>query len=151
MASSLDIKYKRPIGWASSVTTSLLGSSIMLQGDTKDHRFRHISGFRYKTTRYLLNSMETKGAYDPRFLDFQTFLSFDITDKLEWSFLGNYASNVYHFIPETRVTKFGLWNQPMEFVVDFEGNKKMNSKPIPFHGAQLQYKGDFSLKLKHHL
>jgi hypothetical protein len=148
LSSTLDIRYKKPIGWASSVNASLLGTSIMLQGDSKNHRFRHISGFRYKTTKYLLNSTETKGDYEPRFLDFQTYISYDLSDKLEVSFLGNYASNQYHFVPVTRRTSFGMFNQPMELLIYFEGNEK--DEFITYMGAlSLNYKvkDDFTLKL----
>ena len=124
MSSVLDIKYKRPNGWGGAVSGSLFGGSVMLHGDSFGHRFHHISGLRYKTTKYLLNSLETSGDYDPRFLDFQTYLSFDLTDRIELGFLGNCSTNVYNFKPHDRRTKFGLLNQPMELRMFFEGSEK---------------------------
>lgn len=32
-------------------------------------------GVRYKTNRYLLGSLETKGEYKPNFLDYQTYIT----------------------------------------------------------------------------
>ncbi len=123
MSSALDIKYKKPTEWGGAFTASLLGGSLMIQGDNKNHRFRHISGIRYKSTKYVLNSMETQGDYDPRFLDFQTFLGYDITEKLEVTFLGNFAKNSYTFIPQDRVTSFGTIQQTMQLKMYFDGQE----------------------------
>ncbi len=123
MSSVLDIKYKQPRGWGGAVSVSLLGASLSIHGDSKDHRFRHISGFRYKTTKYLLNSLETEGDYDPRFMDFQTNIAYDITSKLTVSFLGNYANNRYKFIPQDRKTKFGTYQEAYELSIYFDGQE----------------------------
>jgi len=124
MSSVLDIKYKRPVGWGGTASGSLFGGAVMLHGDSFGHRLRHISGLRYKTTKYLLNSLETSGDYDPKFLDFQTYISFDLTDRIEIGFLGNCSTNIYNFIPRNRRTKFGLMNQPMELRMFFEGSER---------------------------
>ncbi len=124
MSSVLDIKYKRPSGWGGTASGSLFGGSVMLHGDCNNHRLRHISGFRYKTTKYLLNSLETSGDYDPKFLDFQTYISYDLTTRIELGILGNCSTNVYNFEPHNRRTKFGLYNQPMELRMFFEGGEK---------------------------
>ena len=123
MSSVLDIKYKRPIGWGGMASASLFGGSVMLHGAGLNHRLHHISGLRYKRNKYLLNSLETSGDYDPKFIDFQTYISFDLTDRIELGFLGNCSSNVYNFIPHNRRTKFGLLNQPMELRMFFEGQE----------------------------
>lgn len=123
MSSVLDIKYKRPYKTGGSASLSLLGSSINLEGASKNHRFTHISGLRYKTTKYLLNSLETKGDYNPSFIDFQTFLTYDITEKLELDFLGNFAQNNYVFVPESRKTAFGNINIPLGLTVYFDGKE----------------------------
>lgn len=123
MSSVLDIKYKKPTEFGGAFSASLMGLSATIMGDSKDHRFRHISGIRYKSNKYILNSLETKGDYNPQFLDFQTFLSYDITNRLELSFLGNYAKNNYTFIPSDRITKFGTFNQPLQLKIFFEGQE----------------------------
>jgi len=123
MSSALDIKYKKPTEWGGAISASLFGGSLMIQGDSKSHRFRHISGVRYKSNRYVLNSLETQGDYDPRFLDVQTFIGYDITDKLEVSFLGNLAKNSYKFVPQDRVTSFGTIQQSLQLKMYFEGQE----------------------------
>lgn len=148
MSSVLDIKYKRPNGFGGIASGSLFGGAVMVHGDGCNHRLHHISGLRYKTTRYLLNSLETTGNYDPRFFDFQTFISYDITDRLEIGFLGNYSSNIYNFYPQNRRTKYGLLNQPMELRMFFEGSEQDAFRT--YTGAlSLDFKvhDDFNLKL----
>lgn len=123
LSSVLDIKYKKPTEFAASATASMLGASLMVQGDSKNHRFTHITGIRYKSNKYILNSLETEADYDPRFFDIQTYLTYDITDKLEIGFLGNVAQNSYKFIPQDRRTKFGTVSQALELRMFFDGQE----------------------------
>jgi len=123
MSSVLDIIYRRPSQFAGTASVSLLGGSLHLEGASKDQRFTHTSGFRYKTTRYLLSSMETKGEYIPDFLDFQTFITYDISDKIELSFLGNISDNRYKFIPESRNTDFGTFYYPLSLGIYYDGQE----------------------------
>jgi hypothetical protein len=123
ISSVLDVVYRRPGEFAGSASVSLLGGSLHLEGASKKQRFTHTSGIRYKTTRYLLSSMETKGEYIPDFLDFQTYLTYDISDKTELSFLGNIANNKYRFIPESRSTDFGTFQNPLNLVIYYDGQE----------------------------
>ena len=123
MSSVLDIRYRKPTAWAGSVTTSFMGANVHFEGVSKSHRFRHITGFRYKTTRYVLGSMDTEGVYDPRFTDVQTYLMYDVTDKFELSFLGNYSNNIYHFIPKDRETSWGTLDEALKIKMYFEGQE----------------------------
>jgi hypothetical protein len=124
MSSVLDITYRRPNEFAGSAGISLLGGSVHLEGTSKNRRFTHLSGFRYRTTKYLLSSLETRGEYNPDFLDFQTLLSYRLASKWELSFLGNVASNRFHFIPETRRTDFGTYNNPLNLVIYYDGQER---------------------------
>jgi hypothetical protein len=123
MSSALDITYKRPRKLAGSASVSLLGASAHLEGATRSHRFTFLAGYRYKTTSYLLNTLETTGDYKPQFSDFQTLLTYHLTRKLEVSFLGNYSSNKYQFIPSTRDTEFGTKDLPLNLRVYYEGQE----------------------------
>jgi hypothetical protein len=123
MASVLDIIYRRPVQFGGTVSLSLLGGSLHLEDASKNQHFTHTTGIRYKTTRYLLSSMETKGEYIPDFLDFQTYLTYDISDKIELSFLGNIADNRYRFIPESRSTDFGTFHNPLNLVIYYDGQE----------------------------
>jgi hypothetical protein len=123
MASVLDITYRRPSEFGGTISASLLGGSLHLEGTSKNQRFTHTSGFRYKTSQYLLKSLETKGEYIPKFLDFQTYLTYRITNTFEITFLGNVANNRYKFIPETRSTDFGTFHNPLNLVIYYDGQE----------------------------
>ncbi|MEN8156575.1 MAG: TonB-dependent receptor [Bacteroidota bacterium] len=123
MSSALDITYKRPRKFAGSSSISLLGASAHVEGASKTQRFTYLAGYRYKTTSYLLNSLETSGDYKPQFSDFQTMLTYQLTRKLEVSFLGNYGSNKYQFIPSETDVEFGTKDLPLNLKIYYEGQE----------------------------
>lgn len=123
MSSVLDIKYRKPTEFAGSASVSLLGGSIHLEDLSKNGKFSHISGIRYKTNRYLLGTLDEKGEYNPRFVDAQTYLTYKFSKSFDVSFLGNIAQNQYLFIPQTRKTSFGTFNQAYSATVYFEGQE----------------------------
>ena len=123
MASVLDIRYKKPTQAAATLSASMLGGSLSFEGCSENHRFTHISGFRYKTSQYVLNTLDTKGDYKPSFADFQSYLTYDINEKLELTLLGNYASNNYLFVPQTRETSFGTIDEALKLKIYFDGQE----------------------------
>jgi len=123
MSSVLDVQYKEPEAFAGSVSFSLQGASLNIEGASKNHRFTHLTGIRYKTNQYVLKSLDTDGDYKPSFFDIQTYLTYDITEKWEVGFLGNMALNRYKFIPSTRQTEFGTINQALQLTVFFDGQE----------------------------
>jgi hypothetical protein len=123
MSSVLDIKYKRPTHFGATVSGSLLGASAHVQGASKSRRFTHSTGIRYKTSRYLLGTLDTDGEYTPTFFDFQTYLSFDINENHRISFLGNISRNNYQLVPQSRETSFGTVNQALGLNIYFDGQE----------------------------
>ncbi|MDR2824957.1 MAG: TonB-dependent receptor, partial [Prevotellaceae bacterium] len=119
MSSVLDIQYKKPEKTEASVSVGLLGASAYV--GTASKRFTQIHGIRYKTSQYLLGTLDTKGEYKPSFIDYQTFMTFQISPKLELEFLGNFSQNRYKFIPQTRETTFGTYNMAQTYTVYFDG------------------------------
>ena len=124
MSSVLDITYRRPVEFGGSADLSLLGGSLHLEGSSHNRRFTHTTGLRYKTSQYLLSSLETSGEYHPNFIDFQSFLTCRLSPAWELSLLGNLAGNRYRFIPVTRNTDFGTYNNPLNLVIYFEGQER---------------------------
>ncbi len=123
MSSVLDIKYRKPSDFRGSASVSLLGATAHFEDVALKGRLSHISGIRYKTNRYLLGSLDEKGEYDPQFLDFQTYITYQFSEKFNISFLGNIAQNQYEFIPQTRQTTFGTWETPLNTTIYFEGRE----------------------------
>jgi hypothetical protein len=124
LSSVLDIKYKKPTEMHASVMASLLGGSIHFEDASDNRRFTHITGVRYRTYQYLLGSLDTKGDYRPWFSDLQTYLTYDISERLEIGFLGSYSQNNYNFSPQTRETEFGPLNETLRLTVFFEGEER---------------------------
>ncbi len=123
MSSVLDIKYRKPSDFRGSASVSLLGASAHFEDVALKGKLTHITGIRYKTNKYLLGSLDETGEYDPRFLDIQTYISYQLSEKLDISFLGNVAQNQYNFIPQTRETAFGTWQTPLNTKIYFEGQE----------------------------
>ena len=122
MSSALDITYRRIKGFEASVTGSLLGASGFV--GFGNSRFSMSHGIRYKTTRYLLGSLETTGEYKPNFIDYQTYISYKPNKRWMIDFIGNISENHYDFEPEDRETKFGTLADVKSFKVYFDGQEK---------------------------
>jgi len=124
MSSVLDARYKVPTRFAGSGQFSLLGGSLYVQDVVKEKNITYLIGIRQKSNQYLLNSLETTGDYKPSFTDVQTYITRNFPKaRSTVSFLGNYARNRYHFIPSTRETRFGTWNEVLRFKVYFSGQE----------------------------
>lgn len=122
MSSALDITYRRVKGFEASATASLLGASGYV--GYGNSRFSMSHGLRYKTNRYLLNSLETTGEYNPNFLDYQTYISYQPNKRWAIDFIGNISENHYNFTPEDRETSFGTLTDAKSFKVYFDGHEK---------------------------
>ena len=123
MSSVLDIKYRKPVDFEGSASASMLGATAHVEDRSKNGKLSYIAGVRYKTNKYLLGSLDEKGNYDPRFIDLQSYITYEVSDKLDLSFLGNFTQNQYRFIPQTRETTFGTWDTPLNTTIYFEGNE----------------------------
>ena len=147
MSSALDITYKRPSEFAGSASISLLGASAHVEGASKTKRFTYLAGYRYKTTQYLLNTLETSGDYKPQFSDFQTLFTYQLSRLLELSFLGNYSSSKYQFIPQTRNTEFGTKDLPLNLRIYYDG-QEMDQFDTYLGALSLNWKPVKGLSLK---
>lgn len=122
MSSALNITYKRPKPFEASVSASLLGASAYVGVSNK--KVSWSNGLRYKTTRNLLGSLDTKGEYKPTFIDYQTYFTYTPNERWDINFLGNISNNHYNFSPEDRETNFGTMENVKSFRVYFDGQEK---------------------------
>lgn len=122
MSSVLDITYRKPKAFEANAAGSLLGGSVYV-GFARP-KFSMSNGIRYKTNQYLLGSLETKGEYSPRFLDYQTYLSWTPSKHWTLDFIGYISKNEYNFIPTDRETRFGTLEDVKSFRVYFDGQEK---------------------------
>ena len=122
MSSVLDIRYKKPKKFEAKASGSLLGASAYVGFSTK--KLSWSNGLRYKTNKYLLGSLETKGEYRPTYLDYQTYLTYEPTKRWAIELMGDIAENHYNFYPENRETSFGTMENVKSFKVYFDGQEK---------------------------
>ncbi|MDA3904457.1 MAG: carboxypeptidase-like regulatory domain-containing protein [Bacteroidales bacterium] len=123
MASVLDIKYRRPTQFKGSVKLSLLEASLHLEDALINDKLTYLIGFRQKSNQYLLNTLDTKGEYQPSFSDIQALIGFQPNDKWNISFLGNYSRNSYKLIPQNRETAFGHVKEAYQLKIYFDGQE----------------------------
>ena len=128
MSSALDITYKtlkakgkKPVV-EGSVAASLLGADTYIGIGTR--KLSWLNSVRYKTTSYLLGSLETKGEYKPQYLDYQTYLSYQPNKRWKIDFIGYISDNHYNFEPSDRETSFGTMENVKSFKVFFDGHEK---------------------------
>ena len=128
MSSALDITYKtlkakgkKPVV-EGSMAASLLGADTYIGIGTR--KLSWLNSVRYKTTSYLLGSLETKGEYKPNYLDYQTYLSYQPNKRWKIDFIGYISDNHYNFEPSDRETSFGTMENVKSFRVYFDGHEK---------------------------
>lgn len=136
MSSVLDVEYRRPHDFEASVGGSLLGGSLYFGGSVyrdsvakarkSAKRFSYTFGARYKTTSYLLSSLDVKGEYVPQFYDLQTNLIYDISKHWQVEFLGHYSNSIYRLQPQESSTTTGLFNYALRLSVAFQGQEISN-------------------------
>ena len=124
MSSVLDIRYKRPERLESRLNISLLGASAYIGwGDSLQSQMH---GIRYKTSKYMLGALDTKGNYKPNFLDYQTQMTWKVGKQREWDItvLGNISQNSYVFEPDSSETSSGTMENPITKTIYYEGQEK---------------------------
>lgn len=139
LSSVLDIEYKHPDTLHASVSASLLGVEAHVE-EGIGSRFRYLFGARYRSNGYLLNSLPTKGNYNPVFWDGQLVTEYDINERWKWSILGHISSNSYNFEPQTAETDFGTANEAYTFAIYFDGQEKTKFLTAT-GGTSLAYSG----------
>lgn len=124
LSSVLAIKYKKPEEMQAGVSLGLLKSSVYVGGATPNKKLNVIAGARYKTTRFLLGTLDTKGEYKPNFVDGQLFADYKLSDKVSINLFGNFSSTEFNFKPKDRETTFGSLNQQQILKIYFEGQEE---------------------------
>ena len=124
LASVLDITYRKPYDFGISADLSLLGGSLTAEAISKNTKLSGIVGVRYRDNSLFVNAKETETNYNPTFLDIQTQINYNVSDKFSVSFLGNASLNKYNYEPKTRQTNFGTLENPLALLVFYEGQEK---------------------------
>lgn len=138
LSSVLDITYKTPDSLNGSLNASMLGIEAHVAHKVST-RFNYLLGARYRSNGYFLNSLPTKGSYNPVFYDAQFLTNFALNENWTWSVIGHYSTNNYRFIPQTQKTDFGTANEAYSFTIYFEGQEQTRFRTMT-GGTSLKWK-----------
>ncbi|MFN0203643.1 MAG: hypothetical protein ACKVTZ_19105, partial [Bacteroidia bacterium] len=153
MSSVLDITYRNPTDSRGSAELGIITNSLHLEGISKNKKnpdekgkFTYLTGARFFTLSYLLNSLDTKGNYKPLFMDWQGMFTYtpirgkgepcivsykngeldtlyDPIDKLKFTGFFTAARNRFQFEPTGAETSFGTIQQAFRLRTGFEGQE----------------------------
>ena len=101
MSSVLDIQYRKPKTTGGSAYISLLEQGLHLEGVAKKGRMTYLAGIRNRSNQNLLSSQETTGSYLPASTDIQTFITYELSKKLQLEMLGNLSFTAFRFFPQS--------------------------------------------------
>lgn len=127
LSSSLNIKYKIPKENRASLALGLLGGTAHVALYNTKRKAGIMVGARHKNSRYLLNTLETRGEYFPAFTDVQVLLSKELgrSGNTSLEILSSYARNRYLIKPESQENTFGTFQRVMRLSIFFQGNEVM--------------------------
>lgn len=146
LSSVLDITYRKPTKQATQIDLSFLGGSVTTEGRLFNNKLSAILGVRYRDNSLFVNSRQTQVNFRPNFTDIQTFLSYNVNDKLDINFLGNFSLNNYNYKPLTRRTRFGTIANPLELIVFYQG-QEVDTFQTLFGAVSVDYQATDNLKL----
>lgn len=131
MSSVLDIQYRKPRSKKTRITASLLGAqwqqdALSETGPENHKRWTANTGVRFRDNSYVLGSLDEGGEYQPRYVDVQTFVTWDPDGYGPWEveMLGIYGQNDFRFIPEKRESDVGNINEALRLTIYFDGQEK---------------------------
>lgn len=124
LSSVLDITYRTPQRFQTSLNANFLGGSATVDLISKDKKWSNITSVRYRDNKLLVNSQDTETNFSPRFLDMQTIINYRSSLKWNWSFLGNISTNRYDYEPLTRQTNFGTLDNPTALIIHYKGKEE---------------------------
>lgn len=138
MSSVLDITYKKPTTQTVQADISFMGGALSYGSTSKNKKFTHNSSFRYKNTTLLLNglaftykgknrtifnSLQDSGKYVPRFLDFQSYLTYDLNKNTNVEAILYASGNTYKFYPVLKETVLATEKEIYTLPIYFEGSE----------------------------
>jgi len=144
MSSALNIYYREPEKFEVSGEASLIGGRLTTGfGAGKDSdgnkKFTALFSGRYRNTNLVLNTLKEDTDFNPKYMDFQTYLNYHFSPKLTVSFIGYYSKNDYEMIPRERSIDFGSLQQPINLTVNYAGREDDKYKNM-MGTASINYK-----------
>lgn len=126
LSSVMNITYKKPKEFSTTVNAGLLGGSVHAAIPMKNNNGLSI-GVRHKDSRYLLRTLEVQGEYFPRFTDVQAYYAhtLDEAGDTELEVIVGYSNNNFRVNPVSRETDFGAFPSTFRLFVAFDGTESL--------------------------
>ena len=124
MSSVLDIIYKRPTKFETTLEASLMGGSLTVGTASKNKKLSAIVGARYQNRNLVLNTLDGESDFNPVYYDVQANISYKFNSKWDISFLGAKTESKFELVPKNRETKFGSLDNPLSLTVFYDGNEE---------------------------
>lgn len=139
MSSALNIYYREPQKFEISGEASLIGGRLTTGFATPNKKLTALFSGRYRNTNLILNTLKEDTDFNPRYMDFQSYINYHLSDKFSLSFIGYYSKNDYEMIPKEKTVDFGSLQQPIKLDVAYAGKEDDKYKNMM---------GTFSLNFK---
>lgn len=147
MSSVLDITYKTPRAFESSIMASLLGTNLYIGNQSKNKRFSFLLGARYRSNKIVFNSLDVSGDYRPLNADFQSLITCRLSTALSLSWLSNIAYNRFTLAPASRQTSFGTVSSALRLNIAMAGLEEMRYL-VALNGLTLNFNPGRNTRLK---
>ena len=123
MSSALNIYYREPTKFEVSGEASLIGGRLSTGYATDNKKLTALISGRYRNTTLILNTLNEETDFNPKYMDFQSYINYHISPKFSMSFIGYYSKNDYEMIPKAKEVEFGSVNQPIKVSVFYDGRE----------------------------
>lgn len=139
MASALNIYYRQPTKFELSGEASLIGTRLSTGFASKDQKFTALFSGRYRNTNLVLNTLNEDTDFNPQYLDFQSYLTYRLNEKWNFSFIGYFNKNDYEMVPKVKEVDFGSLQTPLRLNVFYDGQEDDSYKNM-MGTASINYK-----------
>jgi len=122
-SSVLDVEYRKPTRFESTLDVGLLGASLALEQLSANRRLSGIGSVRWRSNTLVLNTLDVSGRYVTNFYDAQWLIAYRLNTRLRLEWLGNMAENRYRLNPQSRETSFGTAQNAFNLYVAMGGQE----------------------------
>jgi len=123
MSSALNVYYKQPTKFELAGEASLIGGRLSTGFASKNKKLSAMFSGRYRNTNLVLNTLNEDTDFNPQYMDFQSYINYNINDKWSVSFIGFYSKNDYEMIPKQKDVDFGSVQTPIKLSVFYDGKE----------------------------
>ena len=146
MSSALNIYYREPEKFEVSGEASLIGGRLSTGFATQDKKLTALISARYRNTNLVLNTLKEDTDFNPKYMDFQSYINYHINSKISVSFVGFWSKNNYEMIPKKKEVDFGSLLSPLKLTVYYNGKENDQYKNMMGTGT-ITYKPSKKLKI----